>query len=331
MGFFRKRKKLLALLFVVLVMVVVVNIIAYNHVYKFTHFSGAGGVRTQKPDELSFSEKFVVLFTGVTIPKPVNEKTPPYPYKRVHFSGTVQLEGWLSEGGGDSGVTVILFHGYAGKKSDLIEESVAFREFGFRTLLVDFPGSGGSGGNRTTMGYAEARDVAAAVEFVKKRNEGERIVLFGVSMGAVAILRAVGEYGLKAEALILESPFGSMVDAIRNRFKMMGVPSFPFAELLMFWGSVQQGHWMYSHRCTGYAEKIEVPVLMMYGLKDEKVTEGEIAAIYGALKGIKRRKNFARLKHESYIEKRPGEWRVEVRGFLKGIGVKPVVEPVTDR
>src|SRR3712207_7040402 len=53
---------------------------------------------------------------------------------------------------------------------------------------MDMSGHGGSAGNVTTIGYHEAADVAAAYQYAQTLDD--RVVLYGVSMGAAAILRA---------------------------------------------------------------------------------------------------------------------------------------------
>ena len=60
-------------------------------------------------------------------------------------------------------------------------------------------------------------------------------------MGAVAILRAVQETGIKPDGVIVEAVFDTMLHAVRHRFEAMGVPAFPSAELLVFWGGVETG------------------------------------------------------------------------------------------
>ena len=79
--------------------------------------------------------------------------------------------------------TVILFHGYAGNRSQVVEESDFFNEMGYSTVLGDFLGSGGSTGGGTTIGFYESEQVKAVVDFI-----GGPAILFGTSMGSVAIM-----------------------------------------------------------------------------------------------------------------------------------------------
>jgi hypothetical protein len=70
---------------------------------------------------------------------------------------------------------------------------------------------------------------------------GQAVLLYGASMGAAAVLKAVGDDNFHPAALILECPFDSLIGTVRHRFTSRGVPSFPLADLLVFWGGAQEG------------------------------------------------------------------------------------------
>ncbi len=292
-----------------------INVILYNHAYHFTHFAPAGTQKTGRPESLGLGEKLSLAFTGVRNPKPVNTTLPREPYRVVHLQNERKnrLEAWLIEAKGGRG-TVVMFHGYTSTKSQQLTEAAAFRELGFSTLLVDLSGHGGSGGHVTTIGYYEAADVAAAYEYARKRDR--RVILYGVSMGAAAILRAVPAYGLQPDALVLECPFATMLQATRNRFRLMHLPEYPMAELLVFWGGWQNDYDAAGHNPADYARQVRVPVLMMYGLRDRRVIKPEVETIYRNLSGPKELVYFKDLEHQSYCQKEPRRWRAAVGRFL---------------
>ena len=86
-------------------------------------------------------------------------------------------------------------------------------------LLVDFRGVGGSSGNTTTVGVREAEDVAIAVNYTRSLDLKRPIVLYGVSMGTAAILKAVAQKKVNPDAIVLELPFTRLLDAVRSRLK----------------------------------------------------------------------------------------------------------------
>jgi hypothetical protein len=105
---------------------------------------------------------------------------------------------------------------------------------------VDFYGSGGSSGSGTTIGVNESDDVAATVAYAKTVWPQRKIVLYGISMGGAAVLRAIAVNGVTPDTAIIEATFDSLLNTGKNRFRAMGLPPSPFTELLLFWGSVQQ-------------------------------------------------------------------------------------------
>lgn len=299
------------------------NALAYGHAYTLTHFA-SGGRPTPKPETLSLAERIHTLFTGAVIPRPKNRTTPeafglPYETRVIPEGGGPALEAWLVPRPESRGF-VILFHGYVDSKDSLLPEARAFRDMGYSALLVDFRGSGGSGGQETSIGFHEATDVARALEYARQLAGGRPVVLYGASMGAVAVLKAVGDHALRPDALVLASPFDRLLTTVRHRFEILGVPSFPSAHMLVFWGGVQQGFSGFAHNPVDYARRVDSPALLMHGGRDARVSIAEARAIFEALKGPKVFKSFEGLGHESFLKARPEAWRAAVSGFLDGLG-----------
>ena len=86
----------------------------------------------------------------------------------------------------------ILFHGYrGGAVRDMCGAHKIAREHGIGTILVDERAHGESGGNVTTFGIRERRDVLSWARYAEERFGKERpLILSGVSMGAAAVLMA---------------------------------------------------------------------------------------------------------------------------------------------
>ena len=91
----------------------------------------------------------------------------------------------------------------------MLSEAAEFRYLKFDVLLVDFRAHGNSEGNTTTIGYREAEDLKLAYDWVTNRGE-KNIYLWGTSMGAVVVAKAINDYSLKPAGIILEMPFRSM-------------------------------------------------------------------------------------------------------------------------
>ena len=290
------------------------NMVAYFHASKFTHFSNTETTKTKDDAALSLLQKIKVILLGVNNPRPKNKIKPSHPFQIVKLKSNKEIECWLINEGSSKG-TVILFHGYNGEKSSLLDKAEIFLELGYNTMLVDFMGSGGSEGNQTTIGFYEAKEVKTAVDYLQNRGENN-IILFGTSMGAAAIMKAQSDYRLNVKSIIIECPFGTMLETVQARFKTMSVPSFPMANLLVFWGGFQNGFNGFSHNPEEYAKQITCPTLLLYGRQDSKVSIEEVNKIYGNLQGRKALKIYQNAGHENYLNKYKREWTIDVRSFI---------------
>ncbi len=306
---------------VLLAGIVALNVLAYQHARAMMTFS-AEASRTPPPQSLGAWQKLNVLIFGVTVPRPENTRSPEdlgLSCETIRFTSDdgVSLEGWLLTPAHPKG-TALLFHGYAASRSSLLAEAQVFYEAGFATVLIDFRGSGGSDGNTTTLGFHEAQDVAAAVHHVRSRGLPAPLILYGQSMGGAAILRSVAVLDVKPDAVILESVFGRLLGAVRNRFNLMGVPSFPGAELLVFWGGTQVGFSGFDHNPEEYARSCKCPSLVLHGAEDRHARLEEGQAIYDNLAGPKEMVVFKGAGHTSLCRATPERWTKAVVRLLFG-------------
>jgi uncharacterized protein len=206
---------------------IALNALAYRHAYAMMHFTKATE-RTLEPEKLTVRQKFSVLLQGVSLPRP-ETKIPPSglgPGARslkLDSAHEIKLGAWYCAGPAGNPL-VILFHGYGAEKSDTLPEAKAFLELDLSVLLVDFRGSGDSSESYTTIGFDEAEDVAAALRYARERLPHPKTILYGESMGAAAILRAVHDCDVKPDAIIVEAVFDNLLNTVRHRFELMGVP-----------------------------------------------------------------------------------------------------------
>lgn len=298
---------------------VVLNVLAYNHARAMMRFS-AGGPKTHKPERLSLLSKVRVLLTGINVPRPANARpqsalASDCEALEIPGPGNVTLSAWYVNRGVGTPL-VVLFHGYASEKTCLLEEAEAFLGVGSSVLLVDFRGSGGSSESYTTIGVVEADDVTSVVAYSREKLKHSSLILFGQSMGAAAILRAIHAGSVKPDAVVLEAVFDTLLNTVKNRFALMGVPSFPSAQLLVFWGGRQCGFDGFAHNPVEYARSLACPSLFMHGSDDPRATLAEGRRVFDAASGSKVFKEFNHSGHESYVATHREEWTAAVGGFI---------------
>jgi alpha-beta hydrolase superfamily lysophospholipase len=298
------------------------NLAAYHHARAFFFYTN-GEERTPAPEALSWGEKAKVLLTGIKVPKPRAYALPGdvgLPFEEIVIPGRdgVELAGWWLPHNPAAEAMVLLFHGYNSEKSGLLPEALIFHALGLEVVMVDFPGHGDSPGRQTTLGVREAEDVTTALDWARARWPERSIYLYGHSMGGAAVMRAMALHGAKPDGAIVESVFDTLLDAIRFRFRLMSLPSFPAAELLLFWGGRQLGVDGFAHDIVAYADEVETPVLMIHGARDNRASIAGAERVFEALRVEKKFLVIESAGHVNPCVVEPGPWRDAVSDFIVG-------------
>ena len=327
-----RRYRLRLVLAALLLGVAAFNVVAYFHARAMTTFVD-GGTASARPEDLSLLEKVDVLLTGVDLVRGPNERDPSdegLEFERVllESSDGLDLEAWHVPHPQPVG-TVAVFHGYMGRKEHMLREAKALHDAGWSTFLTDFRGNGGSAGRVTTLGWLEALDVVAAVtsarerhrELHRERHEEELpFVVYGQSMGAAAVLHAMAEHGVAADALVLESPFHSLLATVEKRFELLGLPSFPSASLLVFWGGVQHGFDAFDVEPERWAAAFTPPpTLVIHGDLDTRVLTDEARRVVEALGPGTKFHVIDDCGHAPLLRENAEAWNAAVLPFLNGI------------
>lgn len=310
-------KKLLRfLLKTVLVLFVLVNIITAFHAYKFTHIYNRDEVVLKSNESKTGWDKTTEILFGAKAVKQQNPSLPPnFETVNLYAADSLKIEAWYASAATSPKGTVILFHGHLSKKGAVMSEAAGFRQLGYNTLLVDFRAHGNSDGNTCTIGYDESEDVKLAYDYIKNKGE-KNIVLWGISMGAAAVTKAMNDYALQPSKLILEMPFASILDAAEGRIKMMGLPAEPLAALVTFWGSAEHGFWGFGMKPAEFVKKITIPTLLQWGRNDPRVLQHETDAVYANLSGKKKLVVYEASGHQSLCDNEHDKWMNAVNSFL---------------
>lgn len=316
----------LTIALLLLVLFIGLNLLAYRHAWAMTHFQPAQqnprrlNLWHERTEPLTFLERMQLAVSGVVVERPAEEARPEdlslVPVPHSYPGGEGRLTAWHIPCEPSAGL-VLLFHGYANDKARLLPEARAFHDLGYSCFLVDFRGCGDSDGQRTSIGYHEADDVASSVAYARQLWPSEPIILFGHSMGAAAVLRALSQLGVAADALVLECPFDRLLSTVQARFTTTGLPWFPAAPLMVFWGGRQHGFNGFRHNPVEYARRVTCPTLLLHGVCDNRVSCRQIQSVYRNLAGAKQLHHFEGLGHHSLVAEQPEAWIQHVGHFLK--------------
>lgn len=316
------KKLLKRLAYSVLFLFVLLNILCAFQAYHLTRFSDPETVAT--PHQMGLFEKTGAILLGETYPKTkvVDSLNIPHATIALQAEDGFRLAGWeCTHAPTDTSSakgTIIMFHGHGSNRSALVREATAFYHLGWNIVMIDFRAHGQSQGNECTVGYYEAKDVKAAYDYVTAKSTSP-VVLWGISMGAATITKALHDYAsVQPAKVILEMPFGSMLDAVRGRLRIMQLPQEPMASLLTFWGGTELGIWAFANKPEEYARAIQCPVLLAWGNQDPRVSREETMAVFTNLASTdKQLVEYPGVGHESLCKKAPEQWLQSVIGFLQ--------------
>jgi uncharacterized protein len=300
------------------------NIIMASNAWKFTHYYNDPALRKTQPTSTWATIKGMLI--GQKAPKRLNDSTPNTPFAQVILNNKdgQKLEAWSlqtiatpdSMGNKNDSNTIIMFHGQGSCKAAILNEANEFRKLGYSVFMVDFRSHGGSDGEQSTIGMKEQEDVRCAYEYVKEKTKKEPI-LYGISLGAATVTRAIAHYQLKPSKLILEMPFGTLSHAVQGFMRIKGLPQF-FAPFLTFWGGTLNGKWAFSHQPIEFAKKINCPTLLQWGANDPRVTKQEQEAILNNLNTTQKKLVvYNESAHESLCAKENKKWVENITAFLK--------------
>jgi alpha-beta hydrolase superfamily lysophospholipase len=119
-------------------------------------------------------------------------KTSHLDHEPVYFTNSdgMRLSGFWFPTQPATNQTMILGHGYCAHSGSMAPLIQPFLQTGHNVFLFDFRAHGKSQGARTSLGFHEGKDLAAAMQFIHEKYgaKAEKISYLGHSMGAAAFL-----------------------------------------------------------------------------------------------------------------------------------------------
>lgn len=160
-------------------------------------------------------------------------------YEDVFFptEDGLTLSGWFIPP--QNGRTLIACHGIFDNREQFLGPAVELARHGYGFLLYDSRAHGKSSGTICTYGHDEIKDVAAAVKYLESRPDVDstQLGIIGNSLGGITAIRAAARLP-QLRVIVAESTFADFGRDIRSAFtRFTNLPAFPFAPLVIFWGT----------------------------------------------------------------------------------------------
>ena len=182
-----------------------------------------------------------------------------------------------------NGATIIYVHGFQAERSWLLSQARFMIDEGYGALLLDLRNSGESDGDTTYFGAKEWHDVEGAINYLSTRPKVNMSLLgiMGRSMGGGVVIRAQAELGV-FKFVIAQSTFTSVPELVDQVVPLStGLPSFPFAPLIVFFGSKQTGIDVNAVNSVEQLQRFSgTPILVMHGTEDDWIPFTQGQALY---------------------------------------------------
>jgi uncharacterized protein len=241
-------------------------------------------------------------------------------YQEVSFASTdgLTLRGWYIPT--QNGAVVIFVHGLGSNRGMFWDDVAMLHRHGYGILLFDLRNSGDSDGEITTMGLLEANDVDRAVAFALAQPgvDADKVAVFGHSMGgATAILAAARNP--QVSAVIAQSSYTSLEGNVSASIRQLtGLPAFPFAPLVVFFGEQQSGMQIRQVRPVDDISAISPrPILLVHGARDNLVPVSNVYELYEAAAQPKEIFVIENAGHGGFLQASPDEYERRITDFLQ--------------
>jgi len=191
----------------------------------------------------------------------------------------------------------VLVHGFSATKDDPALVAVAEALCADGHLVVSYTGRGhGDSGGLCTLGDLEHLDVEAAV--LHARQDADRVVLVGASMGAIAVLRHASEADPDG-VVTVSSPAEWRVPRTAQSFAAALLTQTPPGRWLAHrWMNVRLAEgWTGADAPVTLASRIRAPLAVIHGRADHFIKHGEAHKLFHAATGPRRLHLVERMGH----------------------------------
>lgn len=184
----------------------------------------------------------------------------------------------------NSNVYVIIVHPYEARGSYMKYFIEKFYNIGFNILAIDLRTHGESEGKIYSLGYLERLDVLAWIKYINDNYNNSKIILYGISMGANAVMMCCNEDGTNNVKVIIEDAgFTNAYEQLKRRLDMAYKFSFlPIVEATSLMSKIRLG---FSFKDIDVKKRVamsKIPILFIHGDKDELVDYNMVNKLYDA-------------------------------------------------
>lgn len=178
----------------------------------------------------------------------------------------------------------IIVHGYTSQGKLMKSSASNFYRRGYNILVPDLRGHGQSEGDYIAMGWLDRLDIINWINYIIAKDQDAKIILYGVSMGAAAVMNVTGEKLPDNVVLAIEDcGFTSAWDMFSYQLnEMFSLPSHPFLDVANIVTQVRAGYSFGEGGAIEQVKKSTTPTLFIHGDKDKFVPYKMLEQLYEA-------------------------------------------------
>ncbi|HEY8964314.1 MAG TPA: alpha/beta fold hydrolase [Alphaproteobacteria bacterium] len=208
-----------------------------------------------------------------------------------------ELTSWYAPAKPDK-KTILVFHGNAGSFHSRAHDFMPLVNAGYGVMLAEYRGYGGNKGTPTETGLYQDADAYVHYLLDEKGVSPYTLVLYGESLGTGIATEMAVRYP-DISALVLESPFTSMVDITALHYPYIPAPNLLVRD---------------RYDTISKASQIKMPTLVLYGDHDVVVPGDMSQQVFDA---ITARKDVKIIPNAGHIEVRAHGGLKALQDFLE--------------
>ncbi|WP_074482851.1 alpha/beta hydrolase [Streptococcus equinus] len=232
----------------------------------------------------------------------------------------LKQDAWYVPAAVETNKTVIVVHGFTNSKKDMKPYAWMFHELGYNVLMPDNMSHGDSEGQVIGYGWNDRLNVIKWAKLLTEENSDSQITLFGVSMGAAAVMMASGEETLPKQVvnIIEDCGYSSVWDELKYQAKeMYNLPAFPILYEVSAVSKIRAGFSYGQASCVYQLKNNTRPILFIHGEDDSFVPTNMVYKNYRATKGEKDLYIAKGAEHAKAFESDPKTYIEKISAFLQ--------------
>ncbi|MFD1484580.1 alpha/beta hydrolase [Lacticaseibacillus baoqingensis] len=216
--------------------------------------------------------------------------------------------------------TVVIAHGYMGKKEDMAARIKMFHDSGFNVLAPDDRGHGQSQGHYIGYGWPDRLDYLQWLHLLlKQKGQDQQIALYGESMGGATVMYLSGtKLPQQVQVIVEDCGYTSIIDELAYQAKSMyHLPKWPLVPAVGAYASLKTGYNVFAADARRSLAQNTRPILFIHGTKDTFVPTWMAKENYAATTAKKKLWLVKGAKHAQSFCQDPARYQRKVVGWIE--------------